>query len=261
MVMKKSIKKILLVAIAIFAITVPMGVGANAKEAKAATVKVSTKKKVRVKNYKLKKKAKRKTVRTQTSTKTNIHTTKSIAAKVVKKTVTKVEKKTITAKKKKQIRTTTTVRITTTTNSYARSGSARVGQIKGIDNRVVKAFNNSGFKIETNPNSSILKRADGVFSPSNKKIVLKYNVDRLLAHELGHFVSYDQNGAANTNQWNSIYNAERRNFNGSADDSYETSKATEFFAGAFAEYTMNPSGLKRTCPRAYDYVAKTVKNM
>lgn len=257
--MKKSIKKFLIVAVAIFAVGVSMGVGAQAKEVKAATVKVS--KKVSVKNYKLKKAAKRKTVRTQTSKKTNIRTTKSIAAKVVKKTETTVVKKTTTAKKKKQVKTTTTIKTTTTTTNYAKSGKANVSQIKGINNKVVKAFNESGFSIETNPNSSILKGADGVFSPSNKKIVLKYNVDRLLAHELGHFVSYKANGAANKAEWKSIYEAEKNHFDGSADDKYETSSAGEFFAGAFAEYTMNPAQFKKTCPRAYDYVAKTVANM
>ena len=255
--MKKSIKKFLVLALAVLAVS---AFGAHTKEVKAAntSVKVKTSKKVNVKNYKLKKKA-RKSVRTQTTKRTNTRTTTSIAAKVVQVTETKVVKKTKLASKKKQIKTTTTVKVTTKTTSFARTGKASIDQMKGIvDTRVINAYKASGFGIETNADSSILRGADGVFSPSNKAIVLKYNVDRLLAHELGHFVS---NQAANTAEFKSIYNAEKGNFDGSADNAYETSSNGEFFAGAFAEYSMNPSHLKSTCPRAYDYVAKTVKSL
>ena len=121
--MKKAIKKVLVSALAVLLV---IGFTAPAAEPVAAasnkvTVKTSTSKKVKTKIYKLKKIVKRKKV-----------TTKKAKKKTVK------------------------------TTNFAQAGNANISQLKGIvDDKVISEFNRVGMTIQTNPNSSLLKGADG----------------------------------------------------------------------------------------------------
>ncbi len=230
--MKKAIKKILVSALAVLLV---IGFTAPAAEPVAAasnkvTVKTSTSKKVKTKIYKLKKIVKRKKVTTKKA-------------------------------KKKTVKTTTTIKKVIKTTNFAQAGNANISQLKGIvDDKVISEFNRVGMTIETNPNSSLLKGADGVFSPSQKKIVIKSNVNRVLVHEIGHFVAYVNNRADSTAEFRAIYNAEKNNFAGD-NRAYAVSNNKEFFAEVFKEYSMNRASLKSHCPRAYEYVKNVLAEM
>ena len=230
--MKKAIKKILVSALAVLLV---IGFTAPAAEPVAAasnkvTVKTSTSKKVKTKIYKLKKIVKRKKVTTKKA-------------------------------KKKTVKTTTTIKKVIKTTNFAQAGNANISQLKGIvDDKVISEFNRVGMTIETNPNSSLLKGADGVFSPSQKKIVIKSNVNRVLVHEIGHFVAYVNNRADSTAEFRAIYNAEKNNFAGD-NRAYAVSNNKEFFTEVFKEYSMNRASLKSHCPRAYEYVKNVLADM
>ena len=163
--------------------------------------------------------------------------------------------------KKKTVKTTTTIKKVIKTTNLAQAGNANISQLKGIvDDKVISEFNRVGMIIETNPNSSLLKGADGVFSPSQKKIVIKNNVNRVLVHEVGHFVAYVNNRADSTAEFRAIYNAEKNNFAGD-NRAYAVSNNKEFFAEVFKEYSMNRASLKSHCPRAYEYVKNVLADM
>lgn len=133
--------------------------------------------------------------------------------------------------------------------------------MKGIiDTRVINSFKKTGMTIETNPRSFVLKGADGVFSPSRKRIYLKANVDRVLVHEVGHFVAYRQGRADSTKEFQAIYKAEKNQFEGD-NKKYAVSSNKEFFAECFKEYSMNKSSLKKNCPRSYKYIQSVISRM
>lgn len=230
--MKKAIKKVLVSALAVLLV---IGFTAPAAEPVAAasnkvTVKTSTSKKVKTKIYKLKKIVKRKKVTTKKA-------------------------------KKKTVKTTTIIKKVIKTTNFAQAGNANISQLKGIvDDKVISEFNRVGMTIQTNPNSSLLKGADGVFSPSQKKIVIKSNVNRVLVHEIGHFVAYVNNRADSTAEFRAIYNAEKNNFAGD-NRAYAVSNNKEFFTEVFKEYSMNRASLKSHCPRAYEYVKNVLAEM
>lgn len=261
--MKKVIKKVMVSALAVLFV---VGLAAPAATSVAAasnkvTVKTSTSKKVKTKTYKLKKKVKRAKVTTKKSKKTSKKVITSVSKKVEETVQTNVVVKTTKKSKKKIVKTTTTIKKVIKTTNLAQAGKANINQLKGIvDDKVISEFNRVGMTIETNPNSSVLKGADGVFSPSQKKIVVKSNVNRVLVHEVGHFVAYVNNRADSTAEFRAIYNAEKGNFAGD-NKAYAVSNNKEFFAEVFKEYSMNNASLKSHCPRSYEYVKNVLADM
>ena len=254
--MKKAIKKVLVSALAVLLVvgfTAPAAAAPVKAASSKVTVKTSTSKKVKTKTYKLKKKVKRKKVTTKKTKKTSKKVEETVQTDIVVKTTKKAKKKTV--------KTTTTIKKVIKTTNLAQAGNANISQLKGIvDDKVISEFNRVGMTIETNPNSSLLKGADGVFSPSQKKIVVKNNVNRVLIHEVGHFVAYVNNRADSTAEFRAIYNAEKNNFAGD-NRAYAVSNNKEFFAEVFKEYSMNRASLKSHCPRAYEYVKNVLADM
>lgn len=261
--MKKAIKKVLVSAFAVLLVvglTAPAAATVSAASNKV-TVKTSTSKKVKTKTYKLKKKVKRAKVTTKTTKKTSKKVTASVSKKVEETVQTNVVVKTTQKAKKKTVRTTTTIKKVIKTTNLAQTGKANINQLKGIvDDKVINEFNRVGMTFETNPNSSVLKGADGVFSPSQRKIIVKENVNRVLVHEVGHFVAYVNNRADSTAEFKAIYNAEKGKFVGD-NKAYAVSNNKEFFAEAYKEYCMNRTSLKSHCPRAYEYVKNVLAEM
>lgn len=262
--MKKAIKKVLVSALAVLLVvgfTAPAAAAPVKAASSKVTVKTSTSKKVKTKTYKLKKKVKRKKVTTKKTKKTSKKVITSVSKKVEETVQTDIVVKTTKKAKKKTVKTTTTIKKVIKTTNLAQAGNANISQLKGIvDDKVISEFNRVGMTIETNPNSSLLKGADGVFSPSQKKIVIKNNVNRVLVHEVGHFVAYVNNRADSTAKFRAIYNAEKNNFAGD-NRAYAVSNNKEFFAEVFKEYSMNRASLKSHCPRAYEYVKNVLADM
>lgn len=263
--MKKAVTKLIAVALAVIVIAAGVGMGVPASKSVEASskvsVKVSTTRKVKTKKYKLKKKVRRKKTTTKKKVKTTKKLTKSVSKKVEKVIRQNTVVKTTMKAKRKTVKTTITTKTTTKTTNLATSGSADINQLKGIiDTRVINSFKKTGMTIETNPRSSVLKGADGVFSPSRKRIYLKANVDRVLVHEVGHFVAYRQGRADSTKEFQAIYKAEKNKFKGD-NKKYAVSSNKEFFAECFKEYSMNKSSLKKNCPRSYKYIESVISRM
>ena len=75
-----------------------------------------------------------------------------------------VKRKKVTTKKamKNTVKTTTSIKKVIKTTNFAQAGNANISQLKGIvDDKVISEFNRVGMTIQTNPNSSLLKGADG----------------------------------------------------------------------------------------------------
>lgn len=259
--MKKLGKRVLVFLMSVMLIAGFAATTTQAKEVKAATNKtVKVKKYVKTKKYKLKKAAKPKTTVRKTK-KTTKSISKSSAKKISKVVVKQVNVKTKYAAKKKTVRTETKITTTTTITKYASSKAAHIDQLKGkIDSKVITRFKNSGFKVETNPNSPILRGADGVFSPSRKKIVLKANVDRVFIHEIGHFVDRENGYISDSNEFLKIYKSEKNRFAGD-NKAYALSNNKEYFAEVFKEYSMHGSSLKKHCPKSYKFINNVLANM
>lgn len=259
--MKKLGKRVLVFLLSAMLIVGFAAVTAPAQEVQAATKKsVKVKKYVKTKKYKLKKAARAKTTVRKTK-KTTKRTSKSSSKKVLQVVVKQVNVKTQYQAKLKKVRTETKITTTTTTTSYASKKAANINQLRGkIDSKVITRFKNSGFTVETNPNSSVLRGADGVFSPSRKKIVLKANVNRVFIHEIGHFVDRENGYISDSSEFMKIYKSEKNRFAGD-NKAYAVSNNKEFFAEVFKEYSMNRSSLKKHCPKSYNFMKNVLANM
>ena len=121
------------------------------------------------------------------------------------------------------------------------------------DSRVVNAFVELGFTVKYNKNLGYA----GVFSVADHAIHLKTRNKTNTLHEMGHFVSRLQNGADETSEFVKIYKSEKKKYNGTQ-KSYITKNSKEYFAQSFAEYTQNPSKLKKSRPKTYKYVKTQV---
>lgn len=121
------------------------------------------------------------------------------------------------------------------------------------DSRVVNAFVDLGFTVKYNKNLGYA----GVFSVADHAIYLKSKNKTHALHEMGHFVSRLQNAADETSEFIKIYKAEKKKYTG-AQKSYVTKNSKEYFAQSFAEYTQNPSKLKKSRPKTYKYVKAQV---
>lgn len=260
--MKKLGKRVLVFLMAALLVTGIAATATPVREVKAASNRsVKVQKYVKTKKYRLKKAVKRKKTTIKKTKKTTKSTSTSSAVKVSKVVVKQVNVKTTLKAKKKTVRTETKITTTTTTVNYANSNPADIDQLAGkINAKVITAFKNSGFTVETNPNSPILNGADGVFSPSRKKIVLKENVDRVFIHEIGHFVDRENGYTSGSDKFIDIYNTEKAKFAGDNKE-YAASNNREFFAEVFKEYSMNNASLKRSCPKAYEYMKSVLENM
>lgn len=122
------------------------------------------------------------------------------------------------------------------------------------DKRVVDAFVDLGFTVKYDKNLGYA----GVFSVGKHAIIMKKASSTDTLHELGHFVSRLQKGADEKAEFVKIYKSEKNKYTGKL-QSYIKGNSKEYFAQSFAEYTQNPSKLKASRPKTYNYVKAQVE--
>lgn len=138
-----------------------------------------------------------------------------------------------------------------TAMTFAGTGGTKVSETNSVktipstsvkaDSRVVDAFVDLGFKVKYDKN---MANGAGVFSVAKHAVILKYKNEENTLHEMGHFVSRLQKGADETAEFVKIFNTEKKKYNGKL-KSYIKGSNKEYFAQSFAEYTTNPSKLKK----------------
>lgn len=123
-----------------------------------------------------------------------------------------------------------------------------------VEAQVVDAFVELGFEIKYNKNLGYA----GLFSVGQHSIIMKSKKKNHILHEMGHFVARLRNAADETSEFVKIYKSEKKKYNG-AQKKYIRSNSKEYFAQSFMEYTNNPSKLRKSRPKTYNFIKNEVK--
>ena len=78
-------------------------------------------------------------------------------------------------------------------------------------------------------------------------------------HELAHWFDYSRSWLSNSDEFLSIYNAEKNSFHQHIDrEPHYISASAEYFAESFAWYLENSEILKKHCPMTYTFFASYI---
>ena len=108
----------------------------------------------------------------------------------------------------------------------------------------------------------------GIHDLDNRKIVVSDTSAVVVLHEIGHFVSCSfqkvkGENLTQTKEWREIYYAEKGKFVSKTGfeevkEIYAATSPNEFFAECFQQYYLAPSTLAKNCPKAYNFVQRTM---
>ena len=256
------------------------------------TVKTTSSTKTTRKTVKLKKASKKSyTKKLKTKTKvtnktnkagnTTVDTKTTVVTKATAKYTKKSKKKVVTSKITTTVQTTTTQQVSianetavSTTSSgtsvaqatAAASSSqnqskyeanvANVASVAGkMDNRVIAAYQQLGFKIVVDPSVNY----SGYFDARSRSITMK-QIDDSVYHELGHFLAFIAGNVDKTASFQSIFAAEKANVT-AFNKAYVTQNASEYFAESVKDYILNNASLKSTRPQTYAAVQNALNQI
>lgn len=117
-----------------------------------------------------------------------------------------------------------------------------------MDSRVIKAFQQLGFKINVDPSVSY----SGYFEARSRSITMR-EIDDSVYHELGHFLAFIAGNVDKTAAFQSVYAAEKESVT-SYNKAYVTQNASEYFAESVKDFILNNSALKSSRPQTYEAV-------
>ncbi len=232
-------------------IEVPLG-----KKPKVTTKK-TTKRSTRI--QKLKKKAKKSKVTTKKTTKNKKTTSQNSSRRKVVNTKVVTTRKDYDKKgsNKRTIKTVIQTTIKTTTVELSQMSGVSGTRLRTLgsqaDAKILNAFEELQFKMVIDKNAGYT----GVFSVKNHKIEIQSARSSVLLHELGHFANFLAGDKVSTNEWKSIYNAEKNKYDG-YNKEYAVKSVSEYFAESYKDYKENPSALKSKRPRTYQFVKSTI---
>jgi hypothetical protein len=239
-------------------------------------------KKASKKSYTKKLKTKTKvTNKTNKSGNTTVDTKTTVVTKATAKYTKKSKKKVVTSKITTTVQTTTTQQVSianetavSTTSSgtsvaqatAAASSSqnqskyeanvANVASVAGkMDNRVIAAYQQLGFKIVVDPSVNY----SGYFDARSRSITMK-QIDDSVYHELGHFLAFIAGNVDKTASFQSIFAAEKANVT-AFNKAYVTQNASEYFAESVKDYILNNASLKSTRPQTYAAVQNALNQI
>lgn len=236
-------------------------------------------KKASKKSYTKKLKTKTKvTNKTNKSGNTTVDTKTTVVTKATAKYTKKSKKKVVTSKITTTVQTTTTQQVSianetavSTTSSgtsvsqatAAASSSqnqskyeANVASVAGkMDNRVIAAYQQLGFKIVVDPYVNY----SGYFDARSRSITMK-QIDDSVYHELGHFLAFIAGNVDKTANFQSIFAAEKANVT-AFNKAYVTQNASEYFAESVKDYILNNASLKSTRPQTYAAVQNALNQI
>lgn len=239
-------------------------------------------KKASKKSYTKKLKTKTKvTNKTNKSGNTTVDTKTTVVTKATAKYTKKSKKKVVTSKITTTVQTTTTQQVSianetavSTTSSgtsvsqatAAASSSqnqskyeanvANVASVAGkMDNRVIAAYQQLGFKLVVDPSVNY----SGYFDARSRSITMK-QIDDSVYHELGHFLAFIAGNVDKTASFQSIFAAEKANVT-AFNKAYVTQNASEYFAESVKDYILNNASLKSTRPQTYAAVQNALNQI
>lgn len=239
-------------------------------------------KKASKKSYTKKLKTKTKvTNKTNKSGNTTVDTKTTVVTKATAKYTKKSKKKVVTSKITTTVQTTTTQQVSianetavSTTSSgtsvsqatAAASSSqnqskyeanvANVASVAGkMDNRVIAAYQQLGFKLVVDPSVNY----SGYFDARSRSITMK-QIDDSVYHELGHFLAFIAGNADKTASFQSIFAAEKANVT-AFNKAYVTQNASEYFAESVKDYILNNASLKSSRPQTYAAVQNALNQI
>ena len=239
-------------------------------------------KKASKKSYTKKLKTKTKvTNKTNKAGNTTVDTKTTVVTKATAKYTKKSKKKVVTSKITTTVQTTTTQQVSianetavSTTSSgtsvaqatAAASSSqnqskyeanvANVASVAGkMDNRVIAAYQQLGFKLVVDPSVNY----SGYFDARSRSITMK-QIDDSVYHELGHFLAFIAGNVDKTASFQSIFAAEKANVT-AFNKAYVTQNASEYFAESVKDYILNNASLKSTRPQTYAAVQNALNQI
>ena len=239
-------------------------------------------KKASKKSYTKKLKTKTKvTNKTNKAGNTTVDTKTTVVTKATAKYTKKSKKKVVTSKITTTVQTTTTQQVSianetavSTTSSgtsvsqatAAASSSqnqskyeanvASVASVAGkMDNRVIAAYQQLGFKLVVDPSVNY----SGYFDARSRSITMK-QIDDSVYHELGHFLAFIAGNVDKTASFQSIFAAEKANVT-AFNKAYVTQNASEYFAESVKDYILNNASLKSTRPQTYAAVQNALNQI
>lgn len=235
-------------------------------------------KKASKKSYTKKLKTKTKvTNKTNKSGNTTVDTKTTVVTKATAKYTKKSKKKVVTSKITTTVQTTTTQQVsianetavsttssgTSVAQATAASSSqnqskyeANVASVAGkMDNRVIAAYQQLGFKIVVDPSVNY----SGYFDARSRSITMK-QIDDSVYHELGHFLAFIAGNVDKTASFQSIFAAEKANVT-AFNKAYVTQNASEYFAESVKDYILNNASLKSTRPQTYAAVQNALNQI
>ena len=256
------------------------------------TVKTTSSTKTIRKTVKLKKASKKSyTKKLKTKTKVTNKTDKSgnptvdtkttVVTKATAKYTKKSKKKVVTSKITTTVQTTTTQQVsianetavsTTSSGTSAAQATAaasssqnqskyeanvaNVASVAGkMDNRVIAAYQQLGFKLVVDPSVNY----SGYFDARSRSITMK-QIDDSVYHELGHFLAFIAGNVDKTASFQSIFAAEKANVT-AFNKAYVTQNASEYFAESVKDYILNNASLKSTRPQTYAAVQNALNQI
>ena len=239
-------------------------------------------KKASKKSYTKKLKTKTKvTNKTDKSGNTTVDTKTTVVTKATAKYTKKSKKKVVTSKITTTVQTTTTQQVsianetavsTTSSGTSAAQATAaasssqnqskyeanvaNVASVAGkMDNRVIAAYQQLGFKLVVDPSVNY----SGYFDARSRSITMK-QIDDSVYHELGHFLAFIAGNVDKTASFQSIFAAEKANVT-AFNKAYVTQNASEYFAESVKDYILNNASLKSTRPQTYAAVQNALNQI
>lgn len=239
-------------------------------------------KKASKKSYTKKLKTKTKvTNKTNKSGNTTVDTKTTVVTKATAKYTKKSKKKVVTSKITTTVQTTTTQQVsianetavsTTSSGTSAAQATAaasssqnqskyeanvaNVASVAGkMDNRVIAAYQQLGFKLVVDPSVNY----SGYFDARSRSITMK-QIDDSVYHELGHFLAFIAGNVDKTASFQSIFAAEKANVT-AFNKAYVTQNASEYFAESVKDYILNNASLKSTRPQTYAAVQNALNQI
>lgn len=239
-------------------------------------------KKASKKSYTKKLKTKTKvTNKTNKSGNTTVDTKTTVVTKATAKYTKKSKKKVVTSKITTTVQTTTTQQVSianetaVSTTSFGTSAAqataaasssqnqskyeanvANVASVAGkMDNRVIAAYQQLGFKLVVDPSVNY----SGYFDARSRSITMK-QIDDSVYHELGHFLAFIAGNVDKTASFQSIFAAEKANVT-AFNKAYVTQNASEYFAESVKDYILNNASLKSTRPQTYAAVQNALNQI
>ena len=239
-------------------------------------------KKASKKSYTKKLKTKTKvTNKTNKSGNTTVDTKTTVVTKATAKYTKKSKKKVVTSKITTTVQTTTTQQVlidnetavsTTSSGTSAAQATAsasssqnqskyeanvaNVASVAGkMDNRVIAAYQQLGFKLVVDPSVNY----SGYFDARSRSITMK-QIDDSVYHELGHFLAFIAGNVDKTASFQSIFAAEKANVT-AFNKAYVTQNASEYFAESVKDYILNNASLKSSRPQTYAAVQNALNQI